>query len=463
MSRKICVFGGSFNPPGMHHRTIARQLAEHFDEVVVVPCGPRPDKPVVEDVPPMHRAAMADMTFRGLDKVRVDLFDLEASTFSRAFELEERYASHAEVWHVVGGDLLARGADGRPVIRGEWARGSDIWQSLRFAVVHRPGYPFDADDLPPRARVFDNRAAGSSSDIRHRIFERRSIAGLAPPEVVTYIERHKLYRGLVPPHATRFELAELKPLLVADPWNEPAHQMAAELGRSHEEHPNLIVVMGGDGTLLRTIRREWRRRIPFYGVNIGHMGFLLNHKPPTAYLQKELVLEHMPLLWTEVERPDGSRRTALAFNDAWVERATGQTAWLQVKVNGRVRISRLVADGALVSTAAGSTSYAAAMGATPLPLNTPALLLVGSNVLRPSYFQPAVLQPTSEVELRTLDPQKRPLRGYIDGVEQGEVLSMRARVSNIASVELAFAPEFDGAEKLASIQFPLHAAYDERY
>ena len=68
--------------------------------------------------------------------------------------------------------------------------------------------------------------------------------------------------------------------------------------------------------------------------------------------------------------------------------------------------------------------------------------------------QPVVLPIESVVELRTLDPAKRPLRGYIDGVDQGEVRSMKARVSNIAAVELAFDPRFDASEKLARLQFP---------
>ena len=90
----------------------------------------------------------------------------------------------------------------------------------------------------------------------------------------------------------------------------------------------------------------------------------------------------------------------------------------------------------------------------PLPLNTPALLLVGSNVLKPEFWKPVVLPLDSHIECTTLDPQKRPLEGYIDGVPQGEVRTMRARVSNIAAVELAFEPEHDPATKLARIQFP---------
>jgi NAD+ kinase len=89
-----------------------------------------------------------------------------------------------------------------------------------------------------------------------------------------------------------------------------------------------------------------------------------------------------------------------------------------------------------------------------VPLGSPVLMLVGSNVLRPALWRPAVLPLGAEVELTSLDPAKRPLHGYIDGVSQGIVRSLRARVSNIAAAELLFDPRHDPAAKLARIQFP---------
>jgi NAD+ kinase len=449
MSRTIAVFGGSFNPPGSHHRALAERLAVEFDEVVVVPCGPRPDKPITNDVPPTYRAAMVDLTFRAMPKVRVDLFDLEASTFTRTFELEARYQSEGEPWHVIGTDLLRGGSSCRSVVHAEWARGAAIWRELRFAVMERAGFAFEPSELPPQHRLVPGAIDGASSLIRERLFHRESIAGLVSAEVAELIDRHGLYRGMPPTRRARLALGAVRPLVVASPDDAEACRVAERWAPSDPERANLVVAIGGDGTMLHAIRR-----LPFYGINTGHVGFLLNHAPPDDYLGESLVVEQLPLLWVEIERADGERHAALAFNDAWVERASGQTAWLRVTVDGRERLAPLVADGALIATAAGSTCYARAMGAAPLPLDTAALVLVGSNVLRPAFFQPAVLPLESVVELRTLDPVKRPLRGYIDGVEQGEVRSMTARVSNIAAVELAFDPRFDAAEKLARLQFP---------
>jgi nicotinate (nicotinamide) nucleotide adenylyltransferase len=454
VTRSIALFGGSFNPPGRHHRAIAARLAEEFDEVVVVPCGPRPDKLTTTDVPPIHRAVMADLNFRRLSKVRVDLFDLEQSTFTRTVELDELYRDSGEVWHVVGADLVQGGGQGHAPIQREWARGAEIWTTLKFVVVRRPGLPLAPADLPPHSQVLEIEQLGAASEIRAQVFHRQDVETLLEPDVAAYIERHGLYRGALPTRHGQWILDRERLLLVVDERNAEAVKIARELGSVDADDPTLIVVLGGDGTMLRAIREHWRRRVPFYGINTGHMGFLLNDVRPTSFTGRELFLEQMPLLWVEVEDLEGNKQTALAFNDAWVERAHGQAAWIQVKINGRERLSRLVGDGVLISTAAGSASYARAMGATPLPLNTPALLLVGSNVLKPEFWKPVVLPLDSFIECTTLDQEKRPLDGYIDGVPQGEVRTMRARVSNIAAAELAFEPEHDPATKLARIQFP---------
>jgi NAD+ kinase len=467
MSKTIVVFGGSFNPPGLHHRRIAEALARQFDEVVVVPCGPQPDKPTTNDVEPIFRATLTHICFAGLPGVEVDLFDLEQATFCRPDELDRRYAHRGEVWHLVSGELLIDGGAGRSYIHREWQDGPQLWQTLRFAVAASGPTPLDPADLPPHHRLLDLSAIpGSSSLIREKIFRREPFAYLVTPEVAAYIDRYGLYRGRVPSRVTRLDLPEPRWRLVADERNAKAMALAAELRRlgggkgdqSSDGRPNAVLVCGGDGTMLHAIRHHWQLRAPFFGVNAGHLGFLLNRAEDvlaTPAFHRQLLLRQMPLLYVETqETPDGPWKSALAFNDAWVERATSQTAWIEVSVGGQVRLPKLVCDGALFSTASGSTAYARSMGATPLLADTPAWLLVGSNVMHPSNWQSALLGIEQQVELRGLDGIKRPLNAYVDGISQGPVHALRARVSRIAAVELAFLPSHDMAEKIAQIQFP---------
>lgn len=453
MSQQIALFPGSFNPPGAHHRRIAVRLSETFDEVVVIPTGPKPGEPVANDVESIYRAAMADVNFRQLHRVRVELTDLESGQFTPMYRLYEQFSRSADPWIVVGADLVAHGGAGQSAIQTSWEDGRRLWNEGRFAVVTGPDQAIDSADLPSTHRLVSAEDIRSSTAVRRQLFNSRSVGDSLLPEVADYIARHGLYRGVPPTRRSRLHVQGTRLLVVSDPRNEEARQIASRFPPSHDD-PELIVVIGGDGTMLRAIREHWRRRAPFYGINAGHLGFLLNDVPASTFVDEEFLLEHVPLLHVETETSDGVRHASLAFNDVWVERATGQTAWIEVLVNGQQRLARLVADGALVATAAGSTSYARAMGATPLPLGTSALLLVGSNVLAPDGWRPVVLPLESVIELRSVDPEKRPLHGFVDGYAHGRVSWMRARMSNIAAAELAFSPGHDPVAKLSKIQFP---------
>jgi NAD+ kinase len=457
MPKSLALFCGSFNPPGLHHRLIAEDLVNHFDEVIIVPCGPRPDKQTTNDVDPVHRAIMVDMTFRGLQKARVELFDLEQSTFTLTQDLDDRFSGEGEIWHIIGADLIRGGKVGQSIIQRVWRRGSDIWKNLNFAVLVNEGFDYDPDDLPPLHKVFSVRRPGASSSIRERAFKRESIDGMVMPEVASYVERYGLYRGILPGRSAMFSLKEPRLLIELDERNLKATRIAPSFQSLVSSDPNCILVIGGDGTMLHAIRKHWRLRLPFLGINAGHRGFLLNAAADLLegkFSSDELILRQSPLLYVETQNSSGERKSALAFGDAWVERARNQTAWIEVKVNGQMRLPKMVSDGVLVSTAAGSTAYARSMGATPLLVETPALILVGSNVMEPPNWKSALLSLDSEVEFRALDPNKRPLNGFVDGQEQGEVESMKIRVSRIAAAELAFSPGYDMAEKIAQIQFP---------
>ena len=251
-----------------------------------------------------------------------------------------------------------------------------------------------------------------------------------------------------------FRIPAKRARLYSDRDKSEAEQLAASLAPFEGEPAVVILVIGGDGTMLRAIRQHWRDGLPFYGLNTGHIGFLLNDPERLDFWSRDLRRYRLPLLDISTTDPSGQTRSEVAFNDCWIERETGQTAWVEVSVNNELRMERVVADGMLVSTSAGSTSYARAMGATPLPFNANLLTLAGSNVLKPEFWRPAVLPSDSRVRLRNLDPIKRPWRCFIDGIAQGAVLEMTAKVSDTAFVELLFAPEYDPVAKLAVSQFP---------
>ncbi|KAG8349029.1 putative ATP NAD kinase [Trypanosoma vivax] len=274
-------------------------------------------------------------------------------------------------------------------------------------------------------------------------------------------------RGWKAPHAgfTSLSFPGLVPRLELHPdkGNSFAHELYEKLSvfsPAEGEEPDLIVPIGGDGYMMHCIRNNWQRFIPFFGVNAGHAGHLLNDPSTLDELFSaplKLYTTSMLYCLAEQEESPGGDKTVhakLAFNDAWVERSSGQTALIRVLVNGQESIRRLCGDGVLVATAAGSTAYCRALGASPLPVNAPLIQLVGNNVLSPPQWRPTLLNQEDQVEFEVIDSDKRPCRCFVDSVDVGNVTRMVVRSSRAAGVAIAFAFSCDLQQKLYQMQFP---------
>ena len=462
MRPKIAIFEDSFNPPGIHHRAVAEALVPHFDKIIVIPRDSGPDTLATNDVESCHRAALVDITFRRIPKVEVDLSDLERASCTNSDIFETRYGQLGELWHVIGAGLGKGTGNDESAIQFDREQGHEMRRNLNYCVMSREGDKAEAVDLPPKHQLITLPAqpSGTSSEIRERIFKRLPYASMLTPDGAAYVERYGLYRGRIPAHRTRWQTEHPRLLVVADEHNPRSMALAATYRRWEDaENPANVLVIGGDGTMLGAIRAHWRRRIPFIGVNEGHLGFLLNEQPMLSaetLPATECVIRLMPMLFIEIESPDGTRKTDLAFNDAWMERSTSQSTWLEVEVNGQVRIPKLVADGALVCTAAGSTAYARSMGVAPLLADTPGWIVVGSNVMSPPGWKSALLAPEASVNLRSIGSEKRPLNAFVGGRALGPAVRLYARQSRIAPGELVFAAQRDMAEKISLLQFPLN-------
>ncbi len=195
--RRIVIFGGSFNPASKHHIYIARKLAQKFSQVIVVPCSnDRKDKALAM-VSNSQREEMAKSAFSGLPNVELDTFDLNGGEFTPTWKLQEIYQKQfpgAQIWHVVGGDIVVGGRDCDSEIHRIWDKGSEIWGNLNFAVIVRPGYAVEKQDMPPSSELIQIEGIfGSGTMVRERIVKGESIDDLVTPEVARYIVENNLY------------------------------------------------------------------------------------------------------------------------------------------------------------------------------------------------------------------------------------------------------------------------------
>jgi NAD kinase len=406
-------------------------------------------------VAPIHRAALADLAFRDLPGVRVDLTDLDEGRFADPATLALRHAAAGEIWHVVGADLVTRGREGRSAIQTRWENGASLWERSRFVILQQPDEPAEEGDLPPAHRTIRIDGNPRYADIRSRLYAGASVIEELSPEVAAYISRHRLFVPFTGDRSLRLHVTRPRVMTVFDERNARAAEIAQRYQRFVGGPPDIILVIGGDGTMLHAIRRHWRLRVPFLGLNTGHFGFLMNERLPHDLEELELVTYAVPMLRVDTEAPDGRPTSGLAYSDAWLERDSGQAVWLRLAVDGQDRVPKIVGDGVLVATPSGSSAYARAMGAVPVPLNAPVLTLAGSNVFTPRFWRPMTLTDDSVVTLTSLDRSgKRPVRGFIDGQPMGLVRTMTLRQSAVAGAELAFTREFDPTDRLLRSLFP---------
>ena len=180
------MFGGSFDPPGNHHVRIVTRLAEIFNQVIVIPCGPRPDRKFFFDSPDTRRS-LAEAAFSEIDGVTLDLSDIELERFTYTFDLDARLKARCSPVHVIGADLVIGGSTNSPIVK-SWHRGREVWDTLEFLLLTRPSFTLDGDLLPPHSSVLEMDVLGSSTAIRKAIAAGEPIAELVPDSVCKIID-----------------------------------------------------------------------------------------------------------------------------------------------------------------------------------------------------------------------------------------------------------------------------------
>jgi len=203
---------------------------------------------------------------------------------------------------------------------------------------------------------------------------------------------------------------------------------------------DLVVVLGGDGHMLAVMHEVGIGRT-YLGLNCGRVGFLLN-APPELDALLEILAEQR---WTtrEVRRLRLEARTVRgkkvvdrALNDIYLERMTGQTAHLELSVDGEVLVKRMVCDGVIVSTALGSTAYALAAGGAACHFGLRCIQLTPIAPHKPR-LPSLVLPDAATIEVRVLHAERRPVRAVTDGRDHNDIASVVIRRTR-GSVKLAF-------------------------
>ena len=218
---------------------------------------------------------------------------------------------------------------------------------------------------------------------------------------------------------------------------------------------DVLVVLGGDGFMLHILHEHADLGLPVFGMRLGDVGFLMNRHAIDDLPERIRAARPVELNPLHMQGADRTGRefSAVAINEVSLLRQTNQAAHLRILVNDHQRVARLVADGALVATPAGSTAYNLSAHGPILPLGTEALVLTPISPFRPRRWQGAILPATVVVRFEILQPERRPVSVTADYDEFRDIAWVEVRRHDRIRHRLLFDPEHSLEERILNEQF----------
>ena len=203
---------------------------------------------------------------------------------------------------------------------------------------------------------------------------------------------------------------------------------------------NLIIVIGGDGFMLATLKKNYKLKKSFYGINSGDYGFLMNKfslKNTIKNLSKAKMITISPLVMT-VKNKLGITKKPIAINEVSILRQGRQAASLSIKTQSKQIIKKLISDGVLVSTPAGSTAYNLSVYGPILSLNSKKLSISPISAFRPRRWKGKIVSEKSKIIIKNLNPLKRPISAVADNIEFRNAKLISIKTNNAIKFNLLY-------------------------
>jgi NAD+ kinase len=203
---------------------------------------------------------------------------------------------------------------------------------------------------------------------------------------------------------------------------------------------NLIIVLGGDGFMLQTLKRFHKFKKPFYGINSGNYGFLMN-KFSNANIIKNLNVSNSikiyPLQMTVTDKNNQTKKS-IAINEVSILRQSKQASSISISANKKNIIKALISDGVLVSTPAGSTAYNLSAHGPILDLDSRKLAVTPISPFRPRRWKGIIVSDKVKIFIKNLDINKRPISAVADNFEVRNVKTVNIQANKKISFELLY-------------------------
>ena len=192
-----------------------------------------------------------------------------------------------------------------------------------------------------------------------------------------------------------------------------------KISQNKVKRSNIIIVIGGDGFMLQTLKKNRKSKKFFYGINSGSYGFLMNKfssKNLINNLHKAKMTTISPLEMV-VKNNKNQTKKHIAINEVSILRQSRQAASLSINHGSKQVIKKLVSDGVLVSTPAGSTAYNLSVHGPILRLNSKKLSISPISPFRPRRWKGKIVSDRSKILIKNLNSKKRPISAVADNIE----------------------------------------------
>ena len=234
-----------------------------------------------------------------------------------------------------------------------------------------------------------------------------------------------------------------KPLIISDKNKKSLKikkLLIKKIDKNQFTKNNLVIVIGGDGFMLETLKKNKNPKKQFYGINSGNYGFLMN-KFLSKNIIKNLINANMisisPLEMI-VKNKHNQIKRSLAINEVPILRQSRQAAFISIKHGSKQIIKKLVSDGVLVSTPAGSTAYNLSVHGPILSLNSKKLSIAPISPFRPRRWKGRVVNDKLSILITNLDTLKRPISAVADNLEVRNAQSIIVKINNKIKFNLLY-------------------------
>jgi len=203
---------------------------------------------------------------------------------------------------------------------------------------------------------------------------------------------------------------------------------------------NFIIVIGGDGFMLQILKKFYKFKKPFYGINSGDYGFLMNkfsEKNTIKNLSKAKTISINPLEMI-VKNKSNNVKKSIAINEISILRQSRQAATMSINSGSKQIIKKIISDGVLVSTPAGSTAYNLSVHGPILDLNSKKLAITPISPFRPRRWKGTIVSERSKIVIKNLNLKKRPISAVADNFEVRNVKNVKIKINKKISFILMY-------------------------